>query len=1563
MGILRVVRGECLPVRDVFGVREFAGWRRPWMSLGLLAVLAVVGWLALGSVAVAQPVVLGATVSDAPLSIDASTGGAGSAVSEIDMATGPRVAFIERMPVTKRVTRVRLGKFASAASCTTPATVRVFVREHPTGSQNNSTQIAYSPELVSIGSTPQDVSWSIPLTTFERGRGYSFSLSGDGSSCRNVAQTSWARQQSDGGVSPGTQTCDSGPIITGSLGMMRRMWHEFGASDRDPNCANTTLNGAAFGSDMPTGWLVVKESSTTSSYVLTATNASSEPPASTACDSTGAAAGAIVKEWRPSPDMPGYKDYVCVWPQWAALGWRYPLDGWHHGLPWPGGTVRNAAIGLGTEAWQIPSREEFYGSGNAASPGVTHCAAADPVNCVTGNFYEELEDLAVAGRGPALAASRTYNAQLAAAQHRAGLADAPDALAVGLGWSHSYSTRLEVIDDTVVLHQDNASTATFRSAQDGSFVAAERVKARLTRGDSASYVVTYRDQTQDIFDSSGRLVRQLDRNGYATTLAYSPGGRLQTVSNDAGRTLSYDYNVAGRIATITDPLGRRVSYAYDSAGDLVSVTDAAGGVTRYGYDSKHRIVSMTDPRGNETRNAYDGEDRVTSQTDAAGGVTRFEYTTTSTTVTDAREHKTRYEQTNGLTTKVVRGVSSPQESTISMLRDASGNVTRRTDPDGQITTINYDTSANPTKITDPVGRITTVTYTASNDPATITDPVATTTLDYDTRGNVTSSSRPLIGSASVATTTYAYAADRPGDLTSSTDPNGKIWRYSYDSDGNQISKTDPEGNRTTTAYNQIGWATSTVNPRGNTTGADPAQFTTTFTRNDFGDLTRVEDPLGHATQTTYDANRNATTVTAADGKITRTTYDALNRPTNVTRPDDSTVRFAYDAAGNRTSVKDGLAHETTFSYDPLDRVTRQVDALNRATSYTYDASGRQTATQDGAGRTTTFGYDAASQLTSVSYSDGQTHAVSYDYDQLARRTKMTDATGTSTWTYDSLGRLTSSTDGANRTLGYTYDLGGRLTKTSYPSALVAQTAPGQTISDPSVTRGYDDAGRVTSITDWLDSTTGFSYDRAGNLTEQRYPNNTTAALTYDRADQLTQRTDTGPTGTILDLPYTRKTTGQIHTQNDTATQPAVNATLDYDARQQLSSVTVAGLPTASFAHDLADRLTRIDTATTATRLEYDAANQLTRTVNPTTGDALATFTYDDVGNRTSMQPATGGLLQTPAPTNYSYNQANQLTRAQKTSTSPTDPSMDKSYSYNGDGLRADLLWDHTAGLPLILADTQALYITGPDGLPLQRLGLDGARRYYHHDQLGSTRALTTTTGTVATRSDYDPYGNPTSTATTSNPFGYAGQYTDHTTGLIYMRARWYDPQTGQFITADPIGHASGETNLYRYAAGDPANFTDPTGLLGVPSLQGFADFAAGVYDDLSFGATRKIREFLGSDGVDYCSPVYATGGYAGAVGSFAVPGGTVLRTSRAARRAVMRKRRIPTSQQPSAQRGAGDRRQYDYETPQGRQVVTHHPPDENHRLPHWEAGPDRGGFNRHGQRRYGSDKDKQEYLR
>ena len=1119
--------------------------------------------------------------------------------------------------------------------------------------------------------------------------------------------------------------------------------------------------------------------------------------------------------------------------------------------------------GVGSSDSAAPAPSEYTGGYNAASPALSTCADGDPVSCITGDYFENVSDLSVSGRGVPLSAQRSYSAQ--AAQTDAAAGGTP-AGGLGAGWTQPYATRLELPAGYVRLHGANGATALWKANSDGTFSAPARVKATLARGASNSYVVTFPDQTSDVFDNTGRLLRQVDRNGYATTITYDSNGHISYVQDEAGRRLTYSDDAGGRITSITDPISRTVSYAYDSNGDLATVTDVAGQTWHYGYDGKHRIVSIRDPGGHETINTYDAESRVSSQTDPSGAVTRFAYTEAGMTVTDPHDHQTRYDVTGGLISGVVHGLGTDEQSDVAMVRDASGNVTQRTDPDGQITKVDYDAAGNATKITDPLGRISTMTYSPTNDLLTVTDPASTTTYAYDSTGNVTSISRPLTGSSNTATTTYAYDPAKPGDLVSVTNPIGKVWTYTHDAYGNRTSMTDPTGAKTTTAYNQLGWATATVSPRGNASGANPADYQTTTVYNDRGQPTTQTDPDSATVHTVYDAVGNPTSVTQPGDKTTTTTYDELDRPITVTRPDGSTLRTAYDDDGNRISVKDGLGHETDFAYDPLDRNTSQTDPAERTTTYTYDRSGRQTALHDAAGRTTTLSYDAASQLQSIDYSDSQTPDVHYDYDALGRRTQMRDGSGTSSYTYDSLGRLTSTTDGSGRQLRYTYDLADRPTKVTYPADLVARTAAGQTIADPSVTRGYDDAGRVTAVTDWLGHRTEFDYDPDGNLVAQRYPNHATATMAYDHSDRLTRRSDTAADSTpILDLNYTRDTNGQLTTQPHAATQPTSTETVSYNALDQLAQTTAGsgpGAQTYSYAHDVADRLTRITSPGADTALQYDTANQLTQTTDAATGNVTQTFAYDQLGNRTSQDP-TG---TTPATT-YGYDQANRLTSRSSPAPHAGDPDSHTTYTYDGDGLRADLLWDNAAGLPQIIADNTALYVTDPDGLPLTQLTFDGHQRYYHHDQLGSTRALTDQTGAVTARYTFEPYGTPTTdSSTTDSHFGFAGQYTDHTTGLIYMRARWYDPTTAQFITSDPIGLDSGETNLYNYAAGDPTNRIDPTGLLdlgivniNLPSPSDVSDFAAGFGDNASFGITKRIRQALGVDYVDYCSSAYGYG--------------------------------------------------------------------------------------------------------
>jgi len=105
-------------------------------------------------------------------------------------------------------------------------------------------------------------------------------------------------------------------------------------------------------------------------------------------------------------------------------------------------------------------------------------------------------------------------------------------------------------------------------------------------------------------------------------------------------------------------------------------------------------------------------------------------------------------------------------------------------------------------------------------------------------------------------------------------------------------------------------------------------------------------------------------------------------------------------------------------------------------------------------------------------------------------------------------------------------------------------------------------------------------------------------------------------------------------------------------------------------------------------------------------------------------------------------------------------------------------------------------------------------QYLHHDQAGSTRLITGSTGTVEGAYTYSPYGATEShTGSATTPLGYDAEYTSSDTGLIYLRARAYDPATGQFMSVDPLVSLTREP--YAYTVDNPMNFGDPSGLLTV----------------------------------------------------------------------------------------------------------------------------------------------------
>ncbi|HTD08364.1 MAG TPA: RHS repeat-associated core domain-containing protein [Solirubrobacteraceae bacterium] len=108
--------------------------------------------------------------------------------------------------------------------------------------------------------------------------------------------------------------------------------------------------------------------------------------------------------------------------------------------------------------------------------------------------------------------------------------------------------------------------------------------------------------------------------------------------------------------------------------------------------------------------------------------------------------------------------------------------------------------------------------------------------------------------------------------------------------------------------------------------------------------------------------------------------------------------------------------------------------------------------------------------------------------------------------------------------------------------------------------------------------------------------------------------------------------------------------------------------------------------------------------------------------------------------------------------------------------------------------------------------------YLHHDQAGSTRLITGSTGKVEGKCSYSAYGAPTCEGTATTPLGYDGQYTSSDTGLVYLRNRVYDPATAQFLSVDPLEKVTGAP--YTYAGDNPVNEADPTGLCNANPFSG-----------------------------------------------------------------------------------------------------------------------------------------------
>jgi RHS repeat-associated protein len=532
------------------------------------------------------------------------------------------------------------------------------------------------------------------------------------------------------------------------------------------------------------------------------------------------------------------------------------------------------------------------------------------------------------------------------------------------------------------------------------------------------------------------------------------------------------------------------------------------------------------------------------------------------------------------------------------------------------------------------------------------------------------------------------------------------------------------------------------------------------------------------------------------------TYDLNNQLRQVIQlnhpdPSHNSTAYNYDTNGNLTTLEDANSHTTTNAFDVFNQLNLEQMPAGQQQTRTYDAAGNLLTLTDYNGKTTTYAYDSLNRLTSRTPDATLPDAPeSFTYTPTGKRATMTDASGTTVYTYDAQDRLQTKAT-PQGALTYTYDTAGNL------ASMASSNANGVSVSYT-----YDSLNRLATVVDNRlpvgQQTTTYSYDPASNLATVTYPNGLQSSFTYDDLNRITAM-NAAKASYSYTLSPTGNRTGAVESSGRTLNWSydgiyrLTNETISLDPHSVNGSVgygldpvgnrlsqtaTIPGIGTGSFTYDPDDRLSietydaNGNTLTSAGKtFAYDFENRLK---SMTEGTVAVTIQYDADGNRVAK--TVNGVT-----TRYLVDDLNPTGYAQVVE-EVTAGAVTRQYTY---GLQR-------------ISQTQQIANTWTPS-------------FYGYDGAGTVRLLTDSTGTVTDTYDYDAWGNAVNTTgLTPNVYLYRGEQYDPDLGFYCLRARYYDSVNGRFLSRDPYAGNPADPisrHKYIYADADPSNLSDPSGML------------------------------------------------------------------------------------------------------------------------------------------------------
>lgn len=884
----------------------------------------------------------------------------------------------------------------------------------------------------------------------------------------------------------------------------------------------------------------------------------------------------------------------------------------------------------------------------------------------------------------------------------------------------------------------------------------------------------------------------------------------------------FEENGIKKIRTVyKNGLGDSKTFVYDAKDFLLySIKDSVGNSWTNIYNQTTRaLIESNNPKNQKTKYSYDAKGNLLSQTLPNGLLTNYSYDSNNNLLD---ENITLNDGTT-LSTQYVYNVNNTLKS--------------KTLANGETTQYEYNSDNQIIKITSPSNYVTTYTYKKGR-LSTVTYP----------KGN-----------------SIVYGYDEAGRLITETNmPINSTVHYSYDNADRVTKVTDAMGNETHTSYNQEGKKLSTTDAKGNITY---------YSYDGNGNLIKTLYPDNTETTYAYDGEDRVTTITYANGATNKFEYDALGRVTKQIDAMGNFITFKYDALGNVLQKFDtngnliagykydamqhvieavdyfnnkvsssysqlGLLEQTTdplervsrFKYDKLGRLTEAIDALNGISKQGYDAEGNTKDFTDPNQNTTTLKRDKAGNLTQIktasesttnylynanglltketngrgqerSYTyrkDGQVKTITdeigvitYAYDNNGNVISIDESGQKATMVYDEMNRLSSYTDTMGNTIGYTYDSVGNLKTLTYPDG-------------KKVEYGYNLANQLISVKDWNNQTTTYEYDNNGRMVKRVYPNGAELTREYDSGGRLiNQKEFLSQFNRVSGYAYEYDKVGNIVKES---------------VYPQISPKALASLQMSYAKGNLLDEANQ-------TKATFDKDD------NMLSWDGLA-LTYD---SRNRLIKANG--------VSYAYDAQNH--RISKTV----------------NGKQTTYITNPNASLSQLLIKTDA---DGNQTYYVYGLGLISQTKadktlYYHYDLRGSTIALSDTSAYITDKFSYSPYGKLlTHTGSTNTPFLFVGKHgvMKEENELVYMRARYYHERLRRFVNRDTlIGEVGdfGSLNRFGYVNGRSIIGVDPEGKVIFTITAIVLSVAIEIYtaEPVLAPSRENLNELMESSQIDY----------------------------------------------------------------------------------------------------------------